>query len=141
MEKKVKKINWPQIIVGLTMILCGMALAIYKINYAGLQCDTRECFMAAANECQNVEFISQEKIGTVQYRSKDCVFKKTLVRTDGNELPELKALLEGKSLTCEYAVGQFDKRWMTTLIYGINYCEGDLKENIGSLLLFVEPAG
>jgi hypothetical protein len=120
---------------------CFVGLVIYYLfNPSVQQCGTKECFMAAANECQDVKFTSQEMIGTVKYSSKDCVFTKTLAKSGENELPEVKALLEGKSLTCEYKIGEFDKRWVTTLIYGINYCEGGLKETLGKMLLLAEPA-
>ncbi|MBN1544236.1 hypothetical protein JW898_02110 [Candidatus Woesearchaeota archaeon] len=129
----------------MVLAICGaifiVLVAYYIVHPSSSQgCDTAECFMEAANECQNATFTAQETIGTVKYSSEGCVFTKTLVKSSKDELPEVKALLEGKSLTCRYELGEFDRRWVTTLIYGINYCEGGLKEALGEMLLFVEPS-
>ncbi len=75
-----------------------------------------------------------EDAGVFKYSSADCVFTKTLISAD--ETPEMKSLLEGKSLTCRYEKGKFDQRWVTSLIFGIEYCEGELKDILVDLIAF-----
>ncbi len=97
-------------------------------------CATKECFIASANNCDADGLTLTEDAGTFTYVSKGCVFTKTLVRTEGT--PEIKGLLEGKSLTCAYEKGSFDARWVNSLVYGVELCEGELKDAIVGLLLF-----
>jgi hypothetical protein len=39
-------------------------------------------------------------------------------------------------MTCIYTKGKFDHRLVTTLIGGIEYCRGDLKDNIARLVIY-----
>ncbi|MBS3068469.1 hypothetical protein J4450_07210 [Candidatus Micrarchaeota archaeon] len=48
----------------------------------------------------------------------------------------MKTLLEGKSMTCKYENGKFDQRLVTSLIYGTEYCDGELKDALGQLIVF-----
>ena len=148
MAEKPKKNN----ILKVLLIYIIMVIMIFGVIFIGLviyylfnpaiqQCETKDCFMVAANECKDVVFTSNELIGKVKYKSEGCVFTKTIVKCNETEIPEIKAMIEGKSFTCKYKIGEFDKRWLSTLIYGINECDGELKETIGKMLLFVEPSG
>jgi len=104
-------------------------------------CSTKECFISAANNCNEVSLTLTEDIGVLKYSSsKDCVFTKTLVSVNENETPELKKLLSGKSLTCMYKNGAFDEQWVTSLIFGTEFCEGKLKDILGQLVLFAEQS-
>ena len=60
----------------------------------------------------------------------------TLVSANADETSDMKKLLEGKSMMCNYEKGKFDARLVTTLIYGMEYCEGDLKDILGQLIVF-----
>ena len=97
-------------------------------------CTTKECFIASAQECNADEMTLTEDAGTFTYSAKDCIFTKTLVSTSGT--PEIKNALEGKSLTCAYQKGSFDTRWINSLVYGVELCQGELKDAIVGLLLF-----
>jgi hypothetical protein len=95
-------------------------------------------FIAAANECRDAGFRSDGAEGTFEYTSTaDCVLTKTLVRLNGSESQGLKTMLEGKSMTCPYAKGKFDSRLVTSLIGGMEYCSGDLKDRLASLLIYI----
>ena len=100
-------------------------------------CSDKECFISAANECQDTSITLTEDMGILKYSSsKDCVFTKTLVSLNENETQEMKNILQGKSLTCKYEKGKFDQRLVTSLIYGMEYCEGELKDTLGQLIVF-----
>jgi hypothetical protein len=94
-------------------------------------------FINAANNCENASLTATDNVGTFTYSSYDsCVFTKTLVNLNANESQEMKNLLNGKNMTCIYTKGNFDQRWVTSLIYGIENCSGDLKDDLGDLTLF-----
>lgn len=101
-------------------------------------CTDKECFITAANECRELELtLTEEAGGVFTYSSSTgCVFTKTLVTLSAGEDQELKRLLEGKRLTCRYERGAFDPRWVTSLIFGTESCEGELKEALAQLLVF-----
>lgn len=101
-------------------------------------CTTKDCFISAANECNDITLTLSEDAGVFEYSSSiDCVFSKTLVQSHESETQEMKNLLEGKSFTCTYEKGAFDERWVTSLIFGTEYCEGELKDILVELLVFV----
>ncbi len=100
------------------------------------ECRTAECFIEAAGSCRRAKLVAEGK-GWIEwsYRSDGfCRFTKTAARLDGRESPRMKELLEGKSLACAYEKGEFDERWVTSLLYGIENCDGELKETLGKLL-------
>lgn len=100
-------------------------------------CMEKACFIPAANDCRDLNVTIQEDIGTFRYSSSpDCIFKKTLVSMNGTESREIRNLLEGKNMTCIYTKGKFDQRLVTTLIGGIEYCRGELKDNLARLVIF-----
>ncbi|MBI4141761.1 hypothetical protein HY484_02445 [Candidatus Woesearchaeota archaeon] len=104
-------------------------------------CSTKDCFISVANDCNEATLTFSEDIGVFKYlSSKDCVFTKTLVSANENETPDMKKLLSGKSLVCTYKKGAFDERWVSSLIFGTEYCEGKLKDILGQLVLFAEQS-
>lgn len=135
------------LVLGLLLILfvAGCASPSQIVSSAGPSattgCSNKECFISAANDCKDVSLTLNEDVGVFKYSSsKDCVFTKTLVNPNENETLEMKKLLSGKSLTCTYKKGAFDERWVTSLIFGTEYCEGQLKDIVGQLILFAEQA-
>ena len=101
-------------------------------------CTTKECFISSANDCNDISLTLTEDAGVLKYASsKDCVFTKTLVSLNANETQEMKSLLQGKSLTCRYEKGKFDQRWVTSLIFGTEYCEGELRDILAELIAFL----
>ena len=100
-------------------------------------CTTKERFISSANDCNDISLTLTEDAGVIKYSSsKDCVFSKTLVSFNADETQEMKSLLQGKSLTCRYEKGKFDPRWVTSLIYGTEYCEGELRDILIELIAF-----
>ena len=100
-------------------------------------CADKTCFIQVANNCQNLNMTLNEEVGTIRYSSsKDCVFTKTIVRPNEEETSEMKNLLQDQSLTCHYQKNHFDSRWITSLIAGLENCDGKLKDTLSQLLLF-----
>jgi len=100
-------------------------------------CADPDCLILAANDCADSNLTITEDVGVFKYSSSNgCVFTKTLVSLNSNETADMKKLLEGKSLTCKYEKGKFDSRLVTSLIFGTENCEGNLKDALGELLAF-----
>ena len=104
------------------------------------QCTTVECFVGAANECEETILELGEDIGVVEYytqldSSGFCILNKKIIKVSDNEDPVVKRMLEGKNLICAYKKGGFNERWVSSLIYDIENCEGELKESIGQLIV------
>jgi hypothetical protein len=94
-------------------------------------------FISAANDCRDMNLTVTTTVGTFSYQStSDCVLLKTLVKMNASETAEVKKMLEGKSMVCGYTRGNFDSRWVTTLIGGMEYCHGDLRDGLAQLIVF-----
>lgn len=104
---------------------------------AATACTDQDCFINAANNCENATLTLSEDAGVFQLTSSgNCTFTKTLVSLDANETQEMKNSLEGKSLACSYTEGHFDTRLVTDIILGTENCSGGLKDALGELLSF-----
>ena len=103
----------------------------------GVPGQDQAAFIAAANDCADANLTVSEDVGTFRYTSRQgCTFTKTLVRLNASESQAMKTMLEGKSMTCGYAKGAFDPRLVTSLVGGMEYCTGDLKDAIAQLIVF-----
>ena len=100
------------------------------------KCDTKECFIAAANDCNDIGLTLDEDFGVIEYTSKECMLTKKVISLDPSETKEMKELVEGKWMTCKYEKGEFDRNWLDSLILGMQKCEGKLKETLVDILLF-----
>jgi len=100
-------------------------------------CDSQECFLTAANNCENAKFQQTEAGSLFEYSANKCVLTKTLKKINETEPVEMKDLLEGKSLTCSYTFGGFNENWIKTLSIDIDACSGELKDSIEELMLAV----
>ena len=100
-------------------------------------CSDKDCFMQAANDCKDLSLAITEDVGIFKYSSsKDCIFTKTAVTLNESEPQDMKSALEGKSFTCNYEKGKFDQRLVTSLIFGMENCDGPLKDALGQLIAF-----
>ncbi|MEK6963753.1 MAG: hypothetical protein AABX70_04955 [Nanoarchaeota archaeon] len=153
-QKKIKKRETTLAISGLLLLLliagCGSPsqqapsaptpaplLSSPPIVPTAAACTTKECFIPLANDCKALDLTLTEDAGVFKYSSStDCVFTKTLVSLSTSETQEMKSLLEGKSLTCKYEKGKLDPRWATSLIFGTEYCKGELRDSLVELIVF-----
>ena len=55
---------------------------------------------------------------------------------NADESAEMKKALEGKSMMCVYEKGKFDTRLVTSLIFGMENCDGSLRDALGELIIF-----
>lgn len=129
--------------LALFMLVAGCAAPIpqnqtsqNQSNTAPGACNDTNCFISAANNCGNESIMYTDSVGTFNYTTSNCVFFKTLVSLNANESQDMKSALEGKNMTCIYDQGQFDPRWVPSLLYGTENCTGDLKEALGELIVF-----
>jgi len=128
------------------IILLLAVIGFYTFNYfVPKNCNYADCLVFAANDGKAANFQSTDKAGIEwSYQIKrdffgNHTFVKTALRVDDTEPQFIKELLQGKSLTCTYEVGAFDKRLVTSLFYGIgDNCSGELKENLGQLLFLLQ---
>jgi nitrous oxide reductase accessory protein NosL len=100
-------------------------------------CTTEQCFIPLANDCKEASLTLQQAAGTFSYTVKDCVLTKTLVSLKPDEAQDMKDALQGKSMTCKYEQGKFDTRWTDSLLGGMELCQGELRDVLGNLLMFV----
>lgn len=132
-----------RVLVGWFVLGAISSLAVFFAVMYPKKCDTTECFVSAAASCKSTALEIQDDAGTLwKYRSRAAYggcgsFTKTAIRLNQDEAPHLKELLEGKSLTCTYKDGEFDGRWLTSLVSGIDNCDGELKEALGQLLFLL----
>jgi hypothetical protein len=100
-------------------------------------CDDADCFIAAADLCEDMEVVLSEDGGTFAYSSsKGCILKKTVLKLDDNETEGMRSLLEGKSMSCAYEKGGFDRRLVLSMIFGLENCTGELRDSLGRLVVF-----
>lgn len=100
-------------------------------------CGDKDCFILAANDCKNLTLVITDDAGVFKYSSSGgCVFTKTLVSLNESETSQMKLLLTGKSFSCNYEKGKFDRRLVESLLYGMENCDGELKDILGQLLAF-----
>jgi len=98
-------------------------------------CPDKECFIEKAQSCGIVSLEEQEEFGLVRYESRDCTFTKTVVKLGADEEEQLRNLIEGTSLSCGYAEGNFNIRWMYSLYAGFEECDGELKDTLEQLIV------
>jgi len=120
-------------------ILVIVSLYLFLMTFlVSKECTTQECFFAAANSCQSSTLEQTQKVGTFFYTSsRDCYFTKTFLEVNESETQEMKNLLEGASTVCPYEPGSFNPVWVSSLLQDQEQCEGDLKDTLQLLEVFV----
>jgi len=108
----------------------------YFVSISFQTCATAECFLEKANACETTSFEVQEEFGLMLYSTENCIFEKKVLNIDASEDPELKNLIEGKSLTCDYEKAMFKNKWMESLIADLDSCQGELKDIMQQLIVF-----
>ncbi len=132
---------------GLVMAVLGLALTVILLSsmfvsfIGAMSCNDMPCFVQKANQCTTASYTEKSSFGTITYSSRIeagvCILTKRVVALNENEDAVIKALVEGKSMDCSYEKGKFNGQWTSSLVEGLEYCEGDLKEAIGTLILLV----
>lgn len=132
-----KSFNWIYVLVPLVIIALGIGIYLALPSISSLfskTCLDDNCFITAANSCENARLSKADAGGIFSYSTKECVLTKTMAKMNDSEPPEIKTLLGGKSMTCPYSAGDFNEEWITALSLGIDECSGDLKDAINELV-------
>ena len=127
--------------LAIVILIAAYFLAPYIPNLissiSAKTCATQDCFIAAANSCSAVRMQQVEAGSLFDYSEKNCALTKTATKLNETEPQEIKDLLEGKSLVCNYSQGNFNENWINTLSIGIEDCSGELKDAIDELIYSV----
>lgn len=113
-----------------------VAISAYLI-FVPKTCYTTDCFAKAANDCRKAKLDMVDDADILwSFRAEAFCggFEKNLIYLSEDETANMKKLLEGKSLSCDYKKRKFDQRWLTSAIFGLENCRGELKETLGQLL-------
>lgn len=137
-NKLMKKSNvLPYILSALVII--ALAAGIYFLfpvfSDLFVSCNTADCFIAKAENCESAKMEQNFDGSIFKLSVKNCVLTKTALKLNESEPQEIKDLLEGASMKCEYGEGNFNTDWTGTLSIGIENCSGDLKDAIDELIL------
>lgn len=138
-----KSIKWILIIIGLFFGLFFLLLVIgFMAGSSSVICTDMNCFITKANQCKQAVYIETTDAGRIGYsvssdNNDNCILTKEIVELSENEDPFIKEALKGKMMKCTYSKGEFNDQWTTSMIEGIEYCNGELKDAIGQLLLLV----
>ncbi|HEV8290192.1 MAG TPA: hypothetical protein VGQ00_04560 [Candidatus Norongarragalinales archaeon] len=124
------------ILIVFGLLLFGCTATPPVLPPGPLQCADKNCFINAASQCSAAKLVLNESYGAVKYSTNGCVFTKRIVSLNESESPDLKLLVEGKSMACKYEKGKFDTNLVDSLLLGIEPCEGELKDAINELLVF-----
>ena len=99
------------------------------------------CFIVQADKCNPITYEETTAMATIRYSitadNLSCIFTKEIVNLNEKEDSTIQKIMKGKKLECIYISGQFNDQWTTSLIEGLEDCQGELKEAIGQLLLLV----
>ncbi|MDO8558678.1 MAG: hypothetical protein Q7S09_05900 [bacterium] len=138
--------RWKKILIRIVIgwFALGAAVSIGSSIYTAYvpkSCETAECFIEAANRCRWVEYDHLDKGFTFWRYSAPAGcgrFEKTAAIIGSGEPAWMKEFLEDKSLSCTYTRGEFNEQWVTSLVFGLEDCQGELKEAIGQLLFLTQ---
>jgi hypothetical protein len=138
MHRKLRKVFLPSAVLAalILVLLCAGCTATNPAPATAADNDTAT-FISAANTCQPMNLAVTNGIGTFTYNSTSgCVLVKTLVSLNASESQEVKNMLERKNMVCSYTKGNFDPRLVTSLTGGMEYCHGNLRDNLAELMVF-----
>jgi len=133
--------TWLKWILGIIFVVFILPVIITMAAFFMTSCFNMSCFDEKASDCKYVGVTVEEEFGEVHYLAKKnydtgrCFFEKTIVTL--NEDTELNDLLENKSYTCWYDEGDYNPEWSSTMFGGLDTCQGELKDAMGQLVLFV----
>ena len=92
-----------KLIISLVLVLL-IILVFLRINLVNKTCED-ECFDEKLKECKFIDFVTQKNNNVYRYTifsslGNDCKVRITLERTAPGSDPDIKELLEGKSMIC-----------------------------------------
>ncbi len=125
------------ILVSAIIALGILAFLAYYFGVFAKSCEDNSCLIDSANSCKSAQLAQNVEGSTFNLRTRGCFLIKTASSLNESEPPEIKELIEGKSMTCKFDKGQFDARWVNTLALGIEACEGELRDSLLELSVVI----
>lgn len=134
-------------IAGFVLGCIGLLIAIFATAaFIGAvvkdsSCADMNCLLIKANQCKTATYEEASDMGKIRYSIRlssagdYCILTKEIVELNKNDDPFLKKVLEGKKMQCSYYKGKFNSLWTSSMIEGLDDCNGELKGAIGQLLL------
>ncbi len=143
--KKLKKTRrkFPKKLLRYTLItLCMIILIIlvvWFVNYiiessVAFTCDTPECFIEKANNCEAAVYETQIETITLNMETDGCELTKEVIAVSGEEPESIRELFKGTEMTCEYEQNEFNRKYLDQISYDLATCEGSLVEAVKAVL-------
>lgn len=139
-----KKRNFKKVLIffGVFVSLFIMFLLIDYFAGGSTKCTDMNCFIVKASQCKAATYEEVSDIGTISYSVKsessgNCTLTKKILELSENEDAFLKKILEDKKMQCPYSQGEFNSQWTSSMVEGIEYCNGELRDAIGQLLILI----
>ncbi len=128
-----KKIPYIKHYIMVVSILIIISVTVLTLGV--FECDSLECFASDVNSCNDRIYVFNDSGIKFNFEVEGCTLTKTVVGLPPNEPEAIKDLFLGKSLTCTFEKGEFDDRILTTLLSGLDNCEGELKDTFLELAI------
>jgi hypothetical protein len=130
---KVRKEFIPILLIGAVVIIAFIVISI--IPFAEGCGYDKSCFIDAANKCEETVVREDLDGSTILYRStENCAIIKEFEDFSGSEPEEVQLLFEGKQMSCTYTMDNLNEDFVS-LVGGIEFCDGELKQAIYELRL------
>jgi len=120
-------------IIAVIILLIGIIAIVYYLIPG--ECETKECFIDKANNCKKATYIQDDEGTIYEFSANNCQVEKKVAKISDSEPEIIKLMFENKTFVCSYEEGAFDERLLTTLLSGLERCEGDLKTSLYELAL------
>jgi len=110
---------------------------LYVIIPSSADCGfDKACFIEKADACESAEVRDIIADGTiVKYTTDNCVLTKEIEEFSDTEPEEVVSFFKGREMKCPYRENEFDPATIEGLSFGMENCEGNLKDAIIELRL------
>jgi hypothetical protein len=130
---KTKRELIPIIGIGFVIIIAFIIISVIPTT-EGCGYD-KACFIAKANNCEESVVREDLQGSTILYKSSnDCVITKSFEEFSESEPEEIKLLFGNKDMACTYEKNNLNEDFVS-LVGGIEFCDGELKDSIYELRL------
>ena len=126
------------VLITLFMIIL-IILVVWFVNYiiessASFNCDTAECFIEKANNCESATYETQIETIKLNLETNDCELTKEVIAVSEEEPESIRNLFKGAEMTCEYDQNEFNRKYLDQISYDIATCKGSLVDAVKTVL-------
>ena len=123
-------------IFGGLLLVVVMMLIIVQYSGGGIKnCGSDEfCFLDATNECGNAKFRNEIAGAKIEYVVNNCILEKKVAKLASGESKEDRNRFEGKSMSCNYEQGDFDRSYIDEISANLEQCDGELRTEIENVI-------